>query len=88
MQREAANAHLLKVIDAAQALGVRIGRHVRRQRQGPSLPGEPRAVPSRSGRRSSHTRTSAACKIAIENCPMIFSCDEWPGGNNLARHAG
>ncbi len=22
--------------------------------------------------------------IAIENCPMIFSCDEWPGGNNLA----
>jgi sugar phosphate isomerase/epimerase len=23
-------------------------------------------------------------KIAIENCPMIFSGDEWPGGNNLA----
>ena len=23
-------------------------------------------------------------KIAIENCPMIFSWDEWPGGNNLA----
>ena len=23
-------------------------------------------------------------KIAIENCPMIFSYDEWPGGNNLA----
>ena len=22
-------------------------------------------------------------KIAIENCPMIFSADEWPGGNNL-----
>ena len=22
-------------------------------------------------------------KIAIENCPMIFSDDEWPGGNNL-----
>jgi sugar phosphate isomerase/epimerase len=22
-------------------------------------------------------------KIAIENCPMIFSNDEWPGGNNL-----
>lgn len=22
-------------------------------------------------------------KIAIENCPMIFSQDEWPGGNNL-----
>ena len=23
-------------------------------------------------------------KIAIEICPMIFSYDEWPGGNNLA----
>jgi len=23
-------------------------------------------------------------KIAIENCPMLFSLDEWPGGNNLA----
>lgn len=23
-------------------------------------------------------------KIAIENCPMIFSDDEWPGGTNLA----
>lgn len=23
-------------------------------------------------------------KVAIENCPMIFSKDEWPGGHNLA----
>ncbi len=23
-------------------------------------------------------------RIAIENCPMYFSGDEWPGGNNLA----
>lgn len=23
-------------------------------------------------------------RIAIENCPMIFSPDEWPGGDNLA----
>ena len=23
-------------------------------------------------------------KITIENCPMLFSNDEWPGGNNLA----
>ncbi len=23
-------------------------------------------------------------KIAIENCPMLFSYDEWPGGHNLA----
>jgi sugar phosphate isomerase/epimerase len=23
-------------------------------------------------------------KLTIENCPMLFSEDEWPGGNNLA----
>ncbi len=23
-------------------------------------------------------------KIAIENCPMLYTQDEWPGGNNLA----
>jgi len=23
-------------------------------------------------------------KLAIENCPMLFSLDEWPGGKNLA----
>jgi len=28
--------------------------------------------------------TDAGVKIAIENCPMIFSNDEWPGGHNLA----
>jgi sugar phosphate isomerase/epimerase len=27
---------------------------------------------------------SLEVKIAIENCPMIFSYDEWPGGVNLA----
>ncbi|MEO5953232.1 MAG: sugar phosphate isomerase/epimerase, partial [Chloroflexia bacterium] len=28
--------------------------------------------------------TDHGIKIAIENCPMIFSNDEWPGGQNLA----
>jgi sugar phosphate isomerase/epimerase len=27
---------------------------------------------------------SLGVKIGIENCPMIFSADEWPGGVNLA----
>ena len=26
----------------------------------------------------------AGVKIAIENCPMLFTQDEWPGGDNLA----
>jgi sugar phosphate isomerase/epimerase len=28
--------------------------------------------------------TDQGVKITIENCPMIFSKDEWPGGNNIA----
>jgi len=31
-----------------------------------------------------HFAAEHKVKIAIENCPMIFSNDEWPGGNNLA----
>jgi sugar phosphate isomerase/epimerase len=31
-----------------------------------------------------HFAGDQGVKIAIENCPMIFSGDEWPGGNNLA----
>jgi sugar phosphate isomerase/epimerase len=27
---------------------------------------------------------SKKVKVGIENCPMIFTKDEWPGGNNLA----
>ena len=29
--------------------------------------------------------TAKGVKIAIENCPMLFSGDEWPFGTNLAR---
>ena len=31
-----------------------------------------------------HYAGDKGVKIAIQNCPMIFSNDEWPGGNNLA----
>jgi sugar phosphate isomerase/epimerase len=31
-----------------------------------------------------HARDSGV-RIAIENCPMIFSYDEWPSGHNVAR---
>jgi sugar phosphate isomerase/epimerase len=30
-----------------------------------------------------HARANGV-KVTIENCPMIFSRDEWPGGNNIA----
>jgi sugar phosphate isomerase/epimerase len=31
-----------------------------------------------------HFAADHKVKIAIENCPMIFTNDEWPGGKNLA----
>ncbi|REJ70917.1 MAG: sugar phosphate isomerase/epimerase [Planctomycetota bacterium] len=30
------------------------------------------------------TAEAAKDKVGIENCPMLFSADEWPGGKNLA----
>ena len=81
--RQTVNAHLRKVVDAAQALGVGIvGTFVGNDKDRP-LPENlqrfrevwPELV-SYAGERD--------VRIAIENCPMIFSYDEWPGGNNLA----
>jgi len=31
-----------------------------------------------------HYAEQKGIKIGIENCPMLFSLDEWPGGKNLA----
>ena len=81
--RQQVNAHLRKVIDAAQRLGVPIvGTFVGNDKDRP-LPENLRRfgevwppLVDYAGERG--------VKIAIENCPMIFSYDEWPGGNNLA----
>jgi sugar phosphate isomerase/epimerase len=82
-EREAVNAHLRKVIDAAEALGVGlVGTFIGNDKD--------RALPANLERfkRIWPPLVSYAgerdVRIAIENCPMIFSWDEWPGGNNLA----
>jgi sugar phosphate isomerase/epimerase len=81
--REEVNGHLRKVIDAAQRLGVGIvGTFAGNDKDRP-LPENlerfrqvwPPLVDYASER---------GVKVAIENCPMIFSYDEWPGGTNLA----
>jgi sugar phosphate isomerase/epimerase len=81
--REDVNAHLRKVIDAAQALGVGIvGTFAGNDKDRPLPENLERfrqvwpALVSYAGERD--------VRIAIENCPMIFSYDEWPGGTNLA----
>ena len=81
--REAAHAHLRNVVLAAQRLGVGvvgtfIGRDQRRSVT-ETLADFRRVWPPLIRFATEH-----GVKIAIENCPMIFSEDEWPGGKNLA----
>jgi sugar phosphate isomerase/epimerase len=82
-ERERVNEHLRKVIMAAPKLGVEVvGTFVGRnkERSEPdnlALFGE--VWPPLIRHAAEH-----GVKIAIENCPMIFSYDEWPGGTNLA----
>jgi sugar phosphate isomerase/epimerase len=81
--RAEVNGHLKKVVDAAARLEVPVvGTFVGNDKDRP-LPENlerfravwPELVSYASGK---------GVKIAIENCPMIFSYDEWPGGTNLA----
>jgi sugar phosphate isomerase/epimerase len=82
-ERRAANTHLRKVIDAAAALEVPIvGTFVGRDKT-KSLPDNFREFRKVWPRLVDHA-DSRGVKIAIENCPMLFSYDEWPGGTNLA----
>jgi len=81
--RHAAHDHLRKVVDAAQRLGVpTVGTFVGRDQHrsdDENLTEFERVWPELiryAGERG--------VNIAIENCPMIFSGDEWPGGRNLA----
>ncbi len=81
--REAANAHLRRVIEAAERLevgivGTFVGRDQRRSIE-ESLEDFKDVWPPIVRFAQQHN-----VKVAIENCPMIFSLDEWPGGKNLA----
>ena len=75
--------HLKKVILAAELLGVPVvgtfvGRDKDKTTEENLVDFERVWTPIVQFARDHHVR------IAIENCPMIFSNDEWPGGNNLA----
>jgi sugar phosphate isomerase/epimerase len=82
-ERRAANTHLRKVIDAASALGVpTVGTFVGRD-PGKSVPDNLREFRKVWPRLVGYAEQRGV-NVAIENCPMIFSWDEWPGGTNLA----
>jgi len=81
--RETVITHLKKVIDAAALLEVNIvGTFVGKDKN--------KTVPQNLEDYAKiwppivQYAKERGVKIAIENCPMIFSYDEWPGGNNLA----
>ena len=81
--RRIANDHLRHVIEAAQRLEVGIvGTFVGRDQHlsvDVNLEDFTRVWPPIVRFAREHD-----VKVAIENCPMIFSSDEWPGGRNLA----
>jgi sugar phosphate isomerase/epimerase len=82
-QREIVISHLKKVIFAAELLEVEIvGTFIGRDKE-KNIPDNLDAFteiwPPIVKFAAEHQ-----VKIAIENCPMLFSYDEWPGGNNLA----
>ena len=81
--REVVIGHLKKVIQAAELLEVPIvGTFVGKDKDKTvpeNLEDYAKIWPSIVKFAAEHQ-----VKIAIENCPMIFSYDEWPGGNNLA----
>ncbi len=81
--REAAHEHLAKVVEAARRLGVGVvGTFIGRD-QHRSVEGSLQQVRATWPSLVRHARDRGV-RIAIENCPMIFSPDEWPGGRNLA----
>jgi sugar phosphate isomerase/epimerase len=82
-ERRAANTHLRKVIDAAAKLGVpTVGTFVGRDKT-KNAPDNFREFRKVWPRLVAYAE-SKGVNVAIENCPMIFGWDEWPGGTNLA----
>lgn len=76
-------SHIKKVIDASVLLGInRINTFIGRDKN--------RSVDENFDKFRSiwnpliEYAESRKVKVGIENCPMIFTKDEWPGGNNLS----
>ena len=81
-KREAAIAHLRRVIAASHRLGVNlvttfIGRDQRKTVEENLALGKEIWPPILEEARALSVR------VAIENCPMLFGPDQWPGGQNL-----
>ncbi|WP_165251724.1 sugar phosphate isomerase/epimerase family protein [Paludisphaera soli] len=82
-EAETAQAHIRKVIDLAAALGVgRANTFVGRDWTKSIDDNWPRFL--EVWRPILDHADAKGVKVGIENCPMSFGADEWPGGKNLA----
>lgn len=74
--------HLMKVIDASACLGVNMVTTFIGRDQNKSVEENLKIVSEVWPPIIKHAEEKGV-RIAIENCPMLFSEDEWPGGQNL-----
>lgn len=81
--RAAVNAHTASVIRAAAALGVPVVNTFVGANQWAPLEENYRDAVEMLTPLVALAR-DLGVKLALENCPMIFSADEWPGGRNIA----
>ena len=77
-----AQEHILRVIEAAAKLGVGMNTFIGRDWTKSVDDNWPRFL--EVWRPILAHAEKLGVKIGIENCPMLFSKDEWPGGKNLA----
>jgi sugar phosphate isomerase/epimerase len=76
-------SHIRKVIDASAMLGIfRVTTFIGRDKNG-SVDDNFEMFKTVWKPLIQHAE-SKKVRVCIENCPMIFTNDEWPGGNNLA----
>lgn len=82
-EADLASSHLYKVIDAAAALGLGVVNSFAGRDPSKSVDENwPRFL--EVWRPLVRHAEERGVRIGIENCPMLFSADEWPGGKNLA----
>jgi sugar phosphate isomerase/epimerase len=75
--------HLLKVISAAPRLGVSVVNTFIGRDHAKSVEANWPVLQSVWPAIVAHAE-KAGVRLGIENCPMLFSGDEWPGGKNIA----
>lgn len=78
-----AQEHLYKVIDAAKLMGVNLVTTFIGKDKTKTIE-ENLELMEQVWKPILHHAEEKGVRIAIENCPMYFTKDEWPGGNNLA----